>query len=162
MGQQQLLLLVLGNVIVAIAVLAGLAAYSEGDAKADRDAAVSEAMRFVTSVQAWSQQPSLMGGGGGSFEEASFEVIAISPTEDDGGYRTTSGCYYLTGGTSAWVDVYAPDCTSLIASVSIASATPQGIKWDVEILDSESSNATARRRGKGRGLGNGKGNGNKG
>ncbi|HYE59467.1 MAG TPA: hypothetical protein VD948_13220 [Rhodothermales bacterium] len=162
MGQQQLLLLVLGNVVVAIAVIAGMAAYTEGDAKADRDAAVVDAMRIATTVQAWSQQPSLMGGGGGSFEEASFEAIAITPTEVDGGYRTTSGCYYLTGGTSAWVDVYAPDCTSLIASVAIASATPEGITWDIETVDSGSaSTRRGNRNGRGRGNGNGNGNGNR-
>ena len=52
MGQQQLLLLVLGIVIVGIAVVAGITAFSEGKDKADRDAAAADAMRIVSDVQA--------------------------------------------------------------------------------------------------------------
>ena len=64
MGQQQLLLLVLGIVIVGIAVVAGIQAFSEGKQKAEQDAAVSDAMRIISDVQAWKLKPGAFGGRG--------------------------------------------------------------------------------------------------
>jgi hypothetical protein len=63
MGQQQLLLLVLGIVIVGIAVVAGIQAFSEGKDKADRDAMVTDAMRVISDIQAWKLKPAAFGGG---------------------------------------------------------------------------------------------------
>ena len=68
MGQQQLLLLVLGIVIVGIAVVAGIQAFSEGKQKAEQDAAVSDAMRIISDLQAWYLKPTAFGGGGEATE----------------------------------------------------------------------------------------------
>ena len=53
MGQQQLLLLVLGIVIVGLAVVVGIQAFSENQKKANSDALVNDAIRIASDAQAW-------------------------------------------------------------------------------------------------------------
>ena len=62
MGQQQLLLLVLGIVIVGLAVVVGIQAFSENQKKANADALLLTAMRIATDAQAWLQKPEALGG----------------------------------------------------------------------------------------------------
>ena len=91
MGQQQLLLLVLGMVIVGIAVVAGIQAFSEGRERAAVDAAVSEALRIATDVQAWALKPAPFSGGGGSLSGVNFEKMGYTPKGDGGVYGHTNG-----------------------------------------------------------------------
>ncbi len=134
MGQQQLLLLVLGMVIVGIAVVAGIQAFSEGKAKADRDAAVSDAMRLISDIQAWKLKPSAFGGGANAqgFNGVSFSAIGISDTTSGGKYKTVNGCYELTAGTDATLKIYADttgNCSNQIATVTISGTTVRDIQW---------------------------------
>ncbi len=66
MGQQQLLLLVLGIVIVGLAVVVGIQAFSENQKKANADALVNDAIRIASDAQAWMLKPTAFGGGGNS------------------------------------------------------------------------------------------------
>lgn len=146
MGQQQLLLLVLGMVIVGIAVVAGIQAFSEGKAKADRDAAVSDAMRLISDVQAWKLKPTAFGGGGGTDDEdfqdlgsgaTAFRAIGIpSDRIIDGKYVTVNGCYTLKGEeTGAELKIFLKNpnnstCSSEpIATVTIKGTDPDDITW---------------------------------
>ena len=63
MGQQQLLLLVLGIVIVGLAVVVGIQAFSENQKKANADALVNDAIRIASDAQAWKLKPAAFGGG---------------------------------------------------------------------------------------------------
>ena len=63
MGQQQLLLLVLGIVIVGLAVVVGISAFSENRIKASADALVTDGLRIASDVQAWALKPDQLGGG---------------------------------------------------------------------------------------------------
>lgn len=134
MGQQQLLLLVLGIVIVGIAVVAGIQAFSEGKAKAEQDAAVSDAMRIITDIQAWKLKPAAFGGGESkTFDEVTFNALGVSTTgdgadSDNAKYETLNGCYDLAG-TTHTLDVYETDCATAIAGVDITGASPDSISW---------------------------------
>ena len=57
MGQQQLLLLVLGIVIVGLAVVVGIQAFGENQKKANTDAVVNDAIRIASDAQAWALKP---------------------------------------------------------------------------------------------------------
>jgi len=63
MGQQQLLLLVLGIVIVGVAVVVGISMLSENKEKAEFDAITSEAIRIAADAVAWKAKPTSFGGG---------------------------------------------------------------------------------------------------
>ena len=62
MGQQQLLLLVLGIVIVGIAILVGINTYSENSVKTNWDGLMQDALRMANDAQSWKTKPELFGG----------------------------------------------------------------------------------------------------
>ncbi|WP_118830615.1 hypothetical protein [Salinibacter ruber] len=62
MGQQQLLLLVLSTVIVGLATVAGIQAFSENQAQASQDALVQRGTSIASDVQGLAGKPSQMGG----------------------------------------------------------------------------------------------------
>lgn len=72
MGQQQLLLLVLGIVIVGLAVVVGIQAFGENQKKANADALVNDAIRIASDAQAWKLKPAAFGGGGNLTDPADF------------------------------------------------------------------------------------------
>ncbi len=96
MGQQQLLLLVLGIVIVGIAILVGINAYSENSVKSNWDSLLQDALRMASDAQVWKIKPELLGGSPDStksneddFSEAEFLSMGYT------GVRITNGglCY---------------------------------------------------------------------
>jgi len=141
MGQQQLLLLVLGIVIVGIAVVAGIQAFSEGKAKAEQDAAISDAMRIISDVQAWKLKPTAFGGGDNGVEAdfapnnnpVSFAALGINDTDTNGKYVTLNGCYTLTGAsTGATILIErknGADCGGEIATVTVNGTKTSNIAW---------------------------------
>ena len=62
MGQQQLILLVLATVIVGIAIVVGIAAFTENSAKSNADAMMQDAVRIANDAQAWKKKPAPFGG----------------------------------------------------------------------------------------------------
>ena len=112
MGQQQLLLLVLGIVIVGLAVVVGLQAFGENQKKANADALVNDALSIAADVQAWSLKPSVFGGGEGDYTGLSFERLGYTTgdqsggdTAADDGYESPNGVFTLTVGAADEVTV---------------------------------------------------------
>ena len=72
MGQQQLLLIALGIIVVGIAVVVGINQFSTSAVEANRDAIISD-LNFISAfARAHFKKPVNMGGGGNSF--ANFEI----------------------------------------------------------------------------------------
>ena len=97
MGQAQLLLIVLGVVLVGIAIIAGIQAYTTNNVKASIDAQVHDMMRIASDAQTWVQKPPQFGGPAtyADFSEITdFSVLS---------YRNTNG----TLATSPWTNVNA-------------------------------------------------------
>lgn len=107
MGQQQLLLLVLGIVIVGLAVVVGIQAFSENQKQANADQMVNDAIRIASDAQAWKLKPGAFGGGasatnwtGLAFGQLGYAVgdqglhpgTAAGATE----YENLNGVYSLT------------------------------------------------------------------
>jgi len=108
MGQQQLLLLVLGIVIVGLAVVVGIQAFSENQKKANADALVNDAIRISSDAQAWKLKPSAFGGGasasnwaGLDFGQLSYKVGPNTPSlhshaAEATEYENLNGVFTLT------------------------------------------------------------------
>ncbi|MEM8598405.1 MAG: hypothetical protein AAGF99_00655 [Bacteroidota bacterium] len=64
MGQQQLLLLVLGIVVVGLAVVTGIESFEENRAKSEFDRYAQMGVELAAEIIAWYQKPSAMGGAG--------------------------------------------------------------------------------------------------
>jgi hypothetical protein len=67
MGQQQLLLIVLGVIIVGIAVVVGINLFNANAESSAQDTMVSEATNLGAMAQQFYKKPTAMGGGGNSF-----------------------------------------------------------------------------------------------
>ena len=107
MGQQQLLLLVLGIVIVGLAVVVGIEAFNENKSNSTVDAMVNDIVRIGSDFQAWSLKPQAFGGPveGEGFTNVSLQRVGYPTSVIDGqeAYSTTTGTYgiYQPSETSA-------------------------------------------------------------
>lgn len=81
MGQQQLILLVLATVIVGIAIIIGIRAFTENGIRANSDAMVQDMVRMASDAQAWKQKPAPFGGqavGASKDDPADFSGISFT------------------------------------------------------------------------------------
>lgn len=67
MGQQQLLLIVLGVIIVGIAVILGLAMFRTNSIEQKRDQVINEGISVANNALQYYNKPKTLGGGGYSF-----------------------------------------------------------------------------------------------
>src|SRR5664280_115027 len=67
MGQQQLLLIVLGVIVVGIAVVVGINLFTANAVSANRDGVVADLTNLGTMAQQYYRKPTAMGGGGNTF-----------------------------------------------------------------------------------------------
>ena len=67
MGQQQLLLIVLGTIIVGVAVVVGINMFTTGAVNAERDALLQDVNNVASSAASYWRKPSALGGGNRSF-----------------------------------------------------------------------------------------------
>ena len=87
MGQQQLLLLILGIVIAAIAVVVGLQAFSDNRRESAKDELVTTGTRIASEGIAWSLGAELLGYGGGDPDGLTFEKMGYDE-QTDGSYHS--------------------------------------------------------------------------
>lgn len=103
MGQQQLLLLILGIVIVGLSVVLGIKAFSQNQKKSNADAMLVEALNIASRLQSWSLKPAMIGGKGAN--ESLADV-----TFDDVGYANQDGTYHSLSGTFSLATSADPEC----------------------------------------------------
>jgi len=142
MGQQQLLLLVLGMVIVGIAVVAGIQAFSEGRQKAATDAAVSDALRIATDIQAWVLKPQAFGGGGGNASGLNFQKLGYPKKEANGVYGydgstptqyiTPNGCFILSGNALSSTNPLSESNSVIITAKETCTSTTEYAKVTIK------------------------------
>ncbi|PAP76637.1 hypothetical protein [Rubrivirga marina] len=125
MGQQQLLLLVLGIVIVGLAVVIGIQAFSENKTNSTTDAMNNEIVRIASDIQTWSLKPQAFGGpvGESGFEEVTFSDLGYGLTTWDGdasAYSTLTAHYRIAAGS--------PDCVAVqaISNDGVTGGTSNG------------------------------------
>ncbi|MBZ0263945.1 hypothetical protein K8I28_04685 [bacterium] len=85
MGQQQLLLLVLGVIIVGVAVAVGINMFSSSAIDANRTALSSDLVHLGSKAQQHFKKPTTMGGGGNDFN--GFTLGTLDQSNDNGAYR---------------------------------------------------------------------------
>jgi len=90
MGQQQLLLIVLGVIIVGIAIIVGINLFSEQAAASNFDAVMNDLQRIAATSQQWYLKPIALGGGGRTFASVSFSNINVSASNENGSYTISN------------------------------------------------------------------------
>jgi hypothetical protein len=93
MGQQQLLLIVLGVIVVGIAVVVGINLFNASSIEANRDGVVSDLNNLGAMAIQYYKKPISMGGGGRAFNTANGGTGWVIPTSLQ---NTANGSYTAT------------------------------------------------------------------
>ncbi len=119
MGQQQLLLIVLGVIIVGIAVVVGIEMFGKNAAQANFDAVVSDMNTIAANAQSWYRKPTSMGGGGRDFSGIALNKIGFASSNTNGSYALSSidASSFVVTGTG--VEDGDADGTSATAAVTV-------------------------------------------
>lgn len=99
MGQQQLLLIVLGIIIVGIAIAVGMSLMTSNRTETNRQAVVNDLLNLGRKAQTYYRTPAQMGGGSQDF--LGFHISTIDTGNANGSYTvsgtTPSGTTYVPG-----------------------------------------------------------------
>ncbi len=77
MGQQQLLLIILGVIIVGVAIAVGISMFSSQSVKSNQDAILSDLANLAADGYQYKIRPTSMGGGNGTY--VGYAVTATGP-----------------------------------------------------------------------------------
>ncbi len=94
MGQQQLLLIVLGVIIVGIAVVVGINVFTASSSNANRDAVVSDLTNLASNAQQFYRKPTALGGGGNTF--TGWTIPTNLTSTPNGSYTATVAAQSVT------------------------------------------------------------------
>ena len=104
MGQQQLLLIVLGVIIVGIAVVVGINLFNANAETATQDSIVSQGTNLGAMAQQYYKKPLAMGGGGNDFTDFTTKVFNNLPTSL---VNSTDAVWTMTGESATEVELTA-------------------------------------------------------
>lgn len=90
MGQQQLLLILLGVIIVGAATVIGIFLFGDNAVSANRDAMTNDLAALGARAQTYYRRPRVFGGGNNSFRGLTIRDLTSKPTNDNGTYSVTS------------------------------------------------------------------------
>ena len=94
MGQQQLLLIVLGVIIVGIAVVVGINVFTASSSSSNRDAVISDLTNLASLAQQYYRKPIALAGGENSF--TNWSIPTQLATTGNGGYTATVAAQSVT------------------------------------------------------------------
>jgi Tfp pilus assembly protein PilE len=101
MGQQQLLLIILGVIVVGIAVAVGITMFNDSAVSANRDAVTNDLVNLASRAQQYYRRPTALGGGGGSFANLSAGSGMKLLTKTSGSSMTNGNGTYTIVTSSA-------------------------------------------------------------
>jgi Tfp pilus assembly protein PilE len=78
MGQQQLLLIILGVIVVGIAVAVGITMFSDNAVSANKDAVTNDLVNLASRAQQYYRRPTALGGGQGSFTGLTADAAGLA------------------------------------------------------------------------------------
>jgi len=99
MGQQQLLLIVLGVIIVGIAIAVGVTQFKSGAVESNRQSMISDILNYAAKAQRFYRTPTALAGGSQDFQN--FSLAAVDTGNANGSYSITttqpSGTGFVAG-----------------------------------------------------------------
>lgn len=99
MGQQQLLLIILGLVVVGIAVIVGITMFHDNAISANRDAVTNDLVGLGARAQQYFRRPVAVGGGGTSFLGLTMAKLTANVTSNQ--WVNPNGSYEIDGTPTA-------------------------------------------------------------
>jgi hypothetical protein len=117
MGQQQLLLIILGVIIVGIAIAVGISQFGAHSTQANKDGVTSSLVNIAANSYQFKIRPVTMGGGGGAYDNskgatASYAIPTKMQSDDNGAYTVGSvaAASITLHGVSSINTAYTADC----------------------------------------------------
>ena len=103
MGQQQLLLIILGVIIVGIAIAVGISMFSSSSVQSNKDGIINDLNNLAANAYQFRIRPTTMGGGGGSYTGGSgYAIPQKLLTNENGVFTFANAAQAVTfTGTSA-------------------------------------------------------------
>jgi hypothetical protein len=109
MGQQQLLLIILGVIVVGIAVAVGITMFQDNAVSANRDAVVNDLVNLAARAQQFYRRPTSLGGGQNSFSGLSADVSGLRKLVNTNAspWLNANGSYRISvagSDSSVWIE----------------------------------------------------------
>ena len=101
MGQQQLLLIILGVIVVGIAVVVGITMFQDNAISANRDAVTNDLVNLGARAQQYYRRPIALGGGGNSF--TGLTMAKLTQPVSGSAWTNPNGTYTIQSQDSAQV-----------------------------------------------------------
>jgi hypothetical protein len=99
MGQQQLLLIILGVIVVGIAVAVGITMFTDNAVNANRDAVTNDLVNLAARAQQFFRRPTALGGGGNSFVGLTADAAGLTKLTNRA--SNANGTYSITSAGTA-------------------------------------------------------------
>ena len=105
MGQQQLLLIILGVIVVGIAVAVGITMFQDNAVSANRDAVVNDLVNLAARAQQFYRRPTSLGGGQNSFAGLTTNGISklVNVPTGSGSWVNANGTYSIQSAVDSFV-----------------------------------------------------------
>jgi Tfp pilus assembly protein PilE len=114
MGQQQLLLIILGVIIVGIAVAVGITMFQDNAVDQNRSAVIADMTTLSAKAQQYYAKPVSLGGGGTSFVGLTADATGIGILASPAFTNNANGTYTIkTAGTATTVVLHGVGKTAL-------------------------------------------------
>lgn len=100
MGQQQLLLIILGALVVGIAIVVGINMFDENSKQAQQADVRDGLVTIAARAQGWYRRPASLGGGARSFSQINWQRINFDSLTNSGNYQLLNkqqGSFHVTG-----------------------------------------------------------------
>ena len=104
MGQQQLLLLILGTIVVGVSIVVGINMFGQSAVQANQDAVLQDVLTIASRAQEWARKPAQMGGGRvgatAGYSGVTLAKVSWPATNANGSYALSSiqsGNFVVTG-----------------------------------------------------------------
>ncbi len=111
MGQQQLLLIILGVIVVGIAIAVGISQFGAHSIQANKDGVTSSLVNLAADAYQYRIRPTTLGGGSGGY--TGYTIPNKMASDNDGTYAvgTVSSTTATLTGTSTMNSSYVATCT---------------------------------------------------
>jgi hypothetical protein len=130
MGQQQLLLIVLGVIVVGIAIVVGINLFNANAESSNKDAITADCTNLGVMAQQYYKKPVSMGGGGNAFDASNggtgWSIPPALLTTANGSYHATVGAQSVTiTGTPLSTTGYTWHVTTTVTPTSLVTSVSQ-------------------------------------
>lgn len=120
MGQQQLLLIILGVIIVGIAIAVGLSLFSAQSIQANKDAIINDMNNLAAHAYQYYIRPVSMAGGGGMYDN--YAIPSKLSSNENATYSAT-----ITTGKGGSIEFTGTSTSTANASTVVANVDAAGV-----------------------------------